>query len=106
MVKNGIVIIADYSKASAYSLDEIMEYLHLNNDFLENLIAYQIIHPQGKQPADWVFDANDIKRIQRAKRLYRDLEINFAGIATVIDLLDELEALRTHSALIERHLLK
>lgn len=101
MVKDGIVIVADYSQDNSLSIRELMEALQLSQDFMHHLIDYHIIEIHGDR-----LDAVAIKRIQRAKRLYRDLEINYAGIATILDLLDELEDLRAHTAIIERHILK
>jgi chaperone modulatory protein CbpM len=40
------------------------------------------------------FDGASLRRVRRARRLAHDLEINAAGIALVLDLLDEIEALR------------
>ncbi|KAA0999024.1 MerR family transcriptional regulator [Paraburkholderia panacisoli] len=40
------------------------------------------------------FDGVSLRRARRARRLAQDLEINAAGIALALDLLDEIEALR------------
>jgi chaperone modulatory protein CbpM len=40
------------------------------------------------------FDGVSLRRTRRACRLAQDLEINPAGIALALDLLDEIEALR------------
>lgn len=101
MVKNGIVIVADYTQSNSLTVREMMDALNLSPDFMHHLIEYHIIEVHDDR-----VDPNAIKRIQRAKRLQRDLEINYAGIATILDLLDELEDLRAHTAIIERHLLK
>ena len=42
----------------------------------------------------WRFDRYALRRVHIALRLQRDLEINLAGIAVVLDLLEEVEALR------------
>ena len=41
------------------------------------------------------FDGVSLRRARKACRLAQDLEINAAGIALALDLLDEIEALRT-----------
>lgn len=101
-----MVIIADYSQQHEFSIDELVEYLHLKADFMQELIEYGIVEPHGRAPNEWVFDALAIKRIQQAKRLHRDLQINLAGVAMILDLLDEIHDLRAHATLIERHILK
>jgi chaperone modulatory protein CbpM len=40
------------------------------------------------------FDGVSLRRARKACRLAKDLEINAAGIALALDLLDEIEALR------------
>lgn len=106
MVDKGMILIADYSQDQELNIDELIEYLHLKSEFMQELIEYGIVQPHGKNPNEWMFDALAIKRIQQAKRLHRDLEINLAGIATILDLMDEIRELRKHAELIERHLLK
>ena len=41
------------------------------------------------------FDGVSLRRARKARHLAQDLEINAAGIALALDLLDEIEALRT-----------
>lgn len=106
MPDKGMVIIADYSQGQELNIDELMDYLHLRAEFIEGLIDFGIVQPQGKSANEWIFDDTAIKRIQQAKRLHRDLEINLAGIATILDLLDEVRELRKHAELIERHFFK
>jgi len=43
----------------------------------------------------WCFNGISIRRVQTAKRLQHDLGINLAGVALAIELLDEIESLRT-----------
>jgi chaperone modulatory protein CbpM len=40
------------------------------------------------------FDGVSLRRVRTARRLARDLQINAAGIALALDLLDEIEVLR------------
>jgi len=42
----------------------------------------------------WRFTYTEIRRVQTAVRLQRDLRINLPGCALALDLLDELEELR------------
>ncbi|ASL42866.1 Chaperone modulatory protein CbpM [Burkholderia sp. AD24] len=43
------------------------------------------------------FDGVSLRRARKARRLAQDLEINAAGIALALDLLDEIAALRARS---------
>lgn len=106
MVKNELVIIADYSQETLLTLDELCEICGISYDFINELIEYEIVHPQGGAPDEWVFDLDHLQRIKTALRLQRDLEVNLAGVTVVLDLLDELEELRARMKLLEKHFLK
>ncbi len=58
------------------------------------MVAEGLLHPQGRQPAEWRFSGIEVKRARRAIRLRRDLDLNLAGAALALELLDELERLR------------
>jgi chaperone modulatory protein CbpM len=44
----------------------------------------------------WRFSGESMVRARSALRLQRDLGINMAGIALVLDLMEEFESLRAH----------
>src|SRR5258707_13908199 len=44
--------------------------------------------------AEWHFTGAALRRARRALRLERDLEINLAGVALVLELMEEVERLR------------
>jgi chaperone modulatory protein CbpM len=44
--------------------------------------------------SQWRFAATSLRRARLALRLQRDLEINLAGVALALDLMDEIEQLR------------
>lgn len=105
MVKQELVIIVDYSKDATLTLMELCEICHVPPDFIHDLIEDQIIHPRGATPDEWIFDLHQLQRVKTVLRLQHDLEINVAGIAVVLELLDELEELRARMELIEKHYL-
>ncbi len=105
MKKHEQLIIADYSQETPLSLEELCEVCHITTEFINTLMEYEIIHPKEAQQTEWLFDLDELKRIQRALRLQRDLEVNLAGIAVVLDLLDELEELREQVELMHKHYL-
>lgn len=54
-----------------------------------------VLEPRGRQPQEWRFGGAALRRARLAMRLMRDLEINPAGVALALDLLDEIAALET-----------
>jgi chaperone modulatory protein CbpM len=53
-----------------------------------------VIEPHGREPARGRFSGSCIARARTARRLQRDLDLNLAGVALALDLLDEIGTLR------------
>jgi chaperone modulatory protein CbpM len=65
------------------------------------LVAEGVLRPLGARREEWRFSGIEIRRARRALRLQRDLDLNLAGTALAIDLLDEVEALRARIQALE-----
>ena len=52
------------------------------------------IAPQGESLSGWRFSGVQLRRARVAVHLQRDLGVNTAGAALVLQLMDEIEALR------------
>ncbi len=53
-----------------------------------------VLEPIGETPQDWQFTGQSLRRTRLALSFTRDLEINPAGVALALDLLDEIALLR------------
>jgi len=62
------------------------------------LVQEGILEPYGDQPPAWRFSGACLARAQRALSLKRELELNWAAVAFVLPLLDELKELRRQRA--------
>jgi len=58
------------------------------------LVDVGVLEPAGREPAHWRFGGASLHRAHAALCLQRDLEINLAGVALALELLDEIESLR------------
>ena len=58
------------------------------------LVDVGVLEPAGREPAHWRFGGASLHRAHAALRLQRDLEINLAGVALALELLDEIVSLR------------
>ena len=76
------------------SLNELCEITVLSKDAVIEIVEHGIVEPQGREPESWQFDMHMLVTTRKAIRLYRDLEIDWSGIAFALSLLDELEQLR------------
>ena len=76
-----------------FTLVELSQACHVDSAQLEALVSEGVLAPSGSNPADWRFDGPSLRRSRLALRLGRDLELNAAGAALVVDLLDRIEGL-------------
>jgi chaperone modulatory protein CbpM len=75
------------------SLIELCQRVPLEEHFVVECVEHGIVQVPGQQPVEWVFSSTAIRRIQKAHRLYRDLELEINNLALVLDLLDQRDAL-------------
>jgi chaperone modulatory protein CbpM len=76
------------------SLADLCRACQLPAERVFELVDEGVIEPVGREPARWRFRAVSVRRVRCVQRLERDLGVNVAGAALVLDLLDELERLR------------
>ena len=55
-------------------------------------------------PEQWLFDDQCLCVVQRARRLQQDLELNWHGIALVIELLEQRDRLKAENEALLRRL--
>ena len=77
------------------SLGELCRASRLSAERVIELAEEGVVEPIGRSPESWQFRGVNLRRIRCAQRLEDDLGVNTAGVALVLDLLEELEELRT-----------
>jgi len=81
---DGELSLADLCQACELSAGRIVEF-----------VEEGVIEPIGREPAAWRFRAISVRRVRCAQRLEQDLGVNTAGVALALELLEELEQLRS-----------
>lgn len=76
--------LADFCRACQLRAEQLFE-----------LVDEGIIEPVGREPGRWRFGGASLRRARVALTLQRDLGVNCAGAALALDLLEEMEALRS-----------
>ncbi len=87
---SGLVI----TEETELSLEDLCRVCVARSEQIVALVDEGILQPRGPAPAAWRFRGIALARASRALRLQRDLQLNLAGVALALDLLDEIEALR------------
>jgi chaperone modulatory protein CbpM len=78
-----------------FSLPELGRACGVEIALLESLVHEGVLTPQGHEPAQWRFEGSMLARARAATRLLQDLELSAPGTALVLELLDEIEELRS-----------
>ena len=76
-----------------YTLEELCVACKVEVDWIAEAAEHGIVAPTGIARSEWAFPAVSVVRVARARRLERDLGLNIAGIALVLELLNEIERL-------------
>ena len=84
------------------SVEELCLACNVDAEWIAELVGHGTIEPFGQTRSEWQFASLSVVRVAKAKRLERDLELNAAGVALVLDLLDEIDALRSRLGAAER----
>jgi len=77
------------------SLSDLCHACSSHAEWVIELVEEGVLEPIGHTRSQWRFSAISLQRAHTAMRLQRDLDINLAGVALAMDLLDEIEVLRT-----------
>lgn len=91
-------------EALTVSFAELTSLCGTNSRVVKLMVTEGVLHPLGGGPSEWRFTGLEIRRARRAIRLQRDLDLNLAGAALALDLIEELERLRTRLRLLEHQL--
>ena len=90
----------DLINASLVEDDELLTLADLcracdvHAEVITEMVDYGIIEPCDGSGTRWQFTGSCLWRVTTVVRLQRDLEVNLAGAALALDLLDELRTLR------------
>ena len=77
-----------------YTTKAICNSHNVTKEIIAEMVSWGIADPTGAKPDKWLFSQNDYERIGSATRFNRELNINIAGAALALELLDELDKVR------------
>lgn len=79
------------------SLADLSRSCRVHAEWVMELVDEGVIEPRGVRESaaapQWRFSATTIVRVQKARRLQRDLGVNLPGVALALELLDRIDAL-------------
>jgi chaperone modulatory protein CbpM len=77
-----------------FSLPELGRACDADVTLIAALVHEGVLTPWGEDPSSWRFAGAALPRARKAVRVMRDLELSISGVALVLDLFEEIEALR------------
>jgi chaperone modulatory protein CbpM len=78
---------------ASLSMAELLACARIEFESLLQLVDAGVLSPDGSSVEQWWFRRRDLRRIRVAQRLIEDLEVNPAGVAVILDLIEERNAL-------------
>jgi len=94
-----------HSSDSYVSFEELCSCANISTEYMLELVEYNIIVPiVGTQPPEWQFNIIAVSVVNKAARLHRDLDIDWADIALVLNLLEEIAELKNENGKLKKQL--
>jgi chaperone modulatory protein CbpM len=81
-----------------FSTEELGRACRCSVEWVITLVHEGVLQPAGESPQDWRFSGQAFRRARRAARLAHELELNVAGVALALDLLDRIDQLEAQLA--------
>ena len=66
----------------------------MESERIVEMVDEGVVTPEGLEMHAWRFTSVHMRRVRRALRLQRELELDLAGAALALELLEQIEALR------------
>lgn len=77
-----------------FTLADLCRSCGVPAEVVTEMVAYGIIEPCGETVTKWQFSGSCLWRVTTVVHLQRDLDVNLAGAALALDLLEEVRELR------------
>jgi DNA-binding transcriptional MerR regulator len=84
------------------TLEALARRAHMHPDLVERYVELGLIHPCESEGPSLVFEPSTVLRLGAVNRLRQSLGINMAGIAVVLDLIDQICALQDENHRLRR----
>lgn len=79
---------------SEVTLAQLCEACAVHAEAIEAMMEEGIVAPIGDEVSKWRFSRSSVVRIRTVLRMQRDLNVNLAGAALALDLLERIEELQ------------
>jgi chaperone modulatory protein CbpM len=81
-------------QSTLLTIEELCRICAVDERHIVEFVEEGVLDVVEINTAEWRFSGTALRRARLALRLERDLELNLAGVALAVELMDELEYLR------------
>lgn len=85
-------------------MKEFCQVADLPPTYVIEIVEHGIVEPQGRTPDEWLFDDTAPVLAKRAAKLRDDLHLEWEGVALALELLEEVQQLRTENRMLRQRL--
>ncbi len=89
-----VLLAEELEEGAGLTLRQLCQACDMPAEWVMELVAEGVLEPVGRGPAVWRFPASSLRRARIVRHLQRDLDVNLAGAALALEMLDEIERLR------------
>jgi MerR family transcriptional regulator, heat shock protein HspR len=83
---------------SLLTLDQLSDSAELHPALVEKFVQHGLVEPAADQAPRLLFPISCIERLRRIIRLRRDLRVNLAGVAVILEMRQHIEELQKELA--------
>lgn len=103
MKQSNILIGVLIEDSETISYTEVCHKYNIPKELLTEMMEYGLFSNQSAQIEQLKLNPKELKRIESAFRLHRDLGINLPGVVLAIELLEKIEHLDDELTILHRH---
>jgi len=92
--ENGTISGIILDEFTIVTMDDLCQSCRVDQAVIVGLVDEGILEPSSRDESPWRFNGSVLPLVVRAIRLQRDLDLNPAGVAFALELLDEIDQLR------------
>jgi len=97
MIERGYQIVLCRKERGQLTLEALASSAGLHPALVERFVEFGLLDPVEWVGTELLFDLAAVPRLRMIERLRRDIGINLAGIAVILDLLDRLRAVQSEN---------
>jgi chaperone modulatory protein CbpM len=79
----------------SFTLSELCQASGAGRELVDGLVGEGLLQPTGQGPEDWRFSGDALPQTRKASRLARHFELDLAALSLVMELLAEIDCLRS-----------